>query len=520
MRPRYAFLWALGLALAIGYLVAGPALYRTAIDLVSDAFPAGHAIQAVADALGVPYPRPIAGLVWALGSVLVAAGLGFWMVRRAVRHEVGAADPGRRDVLTGVAAGGATALAALATAGGVALARALFGFGNGGRGWVGPFTQIFGGQVEKTSPNPRPAWQGARIRAYRTLGRTGWQISDIVVGGGRVHGEKGTEIVRMALDRGVNYVDTSPDYSSEGSELAVGRALQGRRDQVFLATKFCTPQGHLGPRASVAEHKRVVEESLRRLGTDYVDLVHQHSCDEVERIRSETMHEAFDRLKEEGKVRFLGFSSHTPNLIQVAEAAIKSGRFDVMMLAYHHGIWPRMPEIIARARRERDMGIVAMKTLKGAKHHGLAGFREQAEAYSQAALRWVLSNPDVSAAIISFFEYQHVDEYLQASGGRTTQADLALLHAYDREIAGSYCAPHCGECLDHCPEGLPIPDVLRYRMYFEDYRDEKQAMGLYATLPKRAEVCASCDAPCQRACPLALPVRERMIGAHQLLTLG
>ena len=162
----------------------------------------------------------------------------------------------------------------------------------------------------------------------------------------------------------------------------------------------------------------MVEDSLRRLGTDRVDLVHIHACDDLDRLLDPNVHEAFDRLKQQGKARFLGFSSHTPNLVQVADRAIASGRFDVMMLAYHHGIWPKLGELIERARREQDMGVVAMKTLKGAKHHGLAGFREHADAYSQAALRWVLSNPDVSAAVISFFEFQHVDEYLRASGGQ------------------------------------------------------------------------------------------------------
>ncbi len=520
MRPRNAFLLALGAAVALGYFVAGAALYRTSIDLVSAAFPAGAWIQAAADALGVPYPRPIAGPFWTFAGVLGAGTLGFWLVRRSVRRQVVATDPGRRGVLTGAAAGAATALVATAGAGGIAALRAFGGLGNEGRGWAPTFSEVFGGDVEKTSPNPKDSWKGSTVQDHRMLGRTGWKVSDIVIGGGRVEGEKGADIVRLALDRGVNYVDTSPDYSGTGSENAVGQALQGRRDQVFLATKFCTARGHLGARATVDEHKRVVEESLFRLKTDYVDLVHQHSCDEIDRITSETMHEAFDRLKQEGKVRFLGFSSHTPNLTQVAEAAIADGRFDVMMLAYHHGIWPGLAEVIGRARREQDMGIVAMKTLKGAKHHGLAGFREHADAYSQAALRWVLSNRDVSAAIISFFEFQHVDEYLHASGGRATDRDLALLEEYDRQILGSYCAPHCGACLDTCPESLPIHDVLRHRMYFEDYGNEKEAMRLYGALDRNAEVCASCSAPCLGSCPVGIPIQDRMAESHRLLTLG
>ena len=98
------------------------------------------------------------------------------------------------------------------------------------------------------------------MRAYRRLGRTGFQVSDIVLGSGRIRDQKGTDVVRLALERGVTYIDTSPDYSATGSEEAVGKAIAGRRDRVFLATKFCTPWGHLGAGASVAQYTQVVED--------------------------------------------------------------------------------------------------------------------------------------------------------------------------------------------------------------------------------------------------------------------
>jgi aryl-alcohol dehydrogenase-like predicted oxidoreductase len=134
---------------------------------------------------------------------------------------------------------------------------------------------------------------------------------------------------------------------------------------MFLATKFCTADGHLPPDAPVAEIIRAVEGSLERLQTDYVDLVHIHSVDRLERLLAPTFHEAFDRLREQGKARFLGVSTHTPDLHTVARAAIDSGRFDVMMLAYHHGLFPEIGAIIDEAHA-RDIGVVAMKTLKGA----------------------------------------------------------------------------------------------------------------------------------------------------------
>jgi predicted aldo/keto reductase-like oxidoreductase len=326
--------------------------------------------------------------------------------------------------------------------------------------------------------------------------------------------------VKLGIERGINYIDTAPDYSGSGSEQIIGRSITGLRDKIFLTTKFCTPLGHLPADASVTDYKSALEASLGRLQTDYVDMVHVHSCDEVDRLMSENMHEAFDRLKEEGKVQYLGFSSHTPNLVEVANEAIDSGRFDVMMLAYHHGIWPKLSEVIDRAATEQDMGVVAMKTLKGAKHRGLAEFDAYADSYAQAALKWVHANPNVSTAVISMFKMQHIDEYLYASGKKMTERDLAVLGEYDKRVAGTYCSPHCGVCHDSCPEGVPIADVLRQRMYFEDYGVEKQAMSLYADLEVNASVCAGCSAPCLGSCPLGISIQDRTAGAHELLQFG
>jgi predicted aldo/keto reductase-like oxidoreductase len=513
MRGR-PILWALGL-LGFGYFVLGPILYGLVIGYDWTAYPGGSAIEALFRGLGYHGQNAIAGVFWLGLGLLAATALAFFAARRRVRA---AADPARRQLLSGVATGLFSALGAAALAGAGAAARSLFGWGRDDTGWLAVNRGIQA-ETEKTSPVYPEAWQGARVQAYRRLGRTGVEVSDVVLGAGRIREQKGVDVVRLALERGVSYVDTSPDYSATGSEEAVGRAIAGQRDRVFLATKFCTPWGHLGAGASVAQYVQVIEDSLRRLGTDHVDLVHVHACDEVDRLMDPNAHEAFDRLKQAGKVRFLGFSSHTPNLVEVAETAIASGHFDVMMLAYHHGIWPKLGELIARARREQDMGVIAMKTLKGAKHHGLAGFRDEASSYSQAALRWVLSNPDVSAAVISFVEFQHVDEYLRASGSALAPEDVAILEKYDRLVAGSYCAPHCGACLPACPEQLAIPDVLRQRMYFEDYGDEKEAMRLYARLERNASVCASCSAPCLGSCPLGIRIQERMIGAHEMLQM-
>jgi predicted aldo/keto reductase-like oxidoreductase len=231
----------------------------------------------------------------------------------------------------------------------------------------------------------------------------------------------------------------------------------------------------------------------------------------------ENVHEAFDRLREQGKARFLGVSTHTPNLEQVVDAALASNRFDVLMLAYHHGAWPRLRSLIERAAAA-DVGVVAMKTLKGAYHQGLLELSErERRSYPQAAFRWVLADPAVSALVISFSKAQHLDEYLAASGEVPKDSDVALLTKYDRLVSGVHCMPHCGACLDSCPVELPIDDILRFRMYFENYGDQKEAMRMYSALERKADACVGCAAPCASACPVGVPIAERLRETHAML---
>jgi hypothetical protein len=423
----------------------------------------------------------------------------------------------RRVALRALGAGGATVAAAAGGLGAAVLPN---------RRWIPVAHDFFATEVEVLAKAPQDIWKGAHVQNYRRLGRTGAMVSDISLGAGRI-GNAGTDadsvknavdLARAAIDRGITYFDTAPDYSGTNSEHILGQAMKGHRDKMFVATKFCVSDGHLPNDTPVPKIIEAVNASLTRLQTDHVDLIHVHSCDRVDRLLAPNIHEAFDKLKEQGKVRFMGVSTHTPNLEAVANAAIDSGRFDVMMLAYHFGMWNTFGPILEKAK-QHDVGIVAMKTLKGAMHTNLAEFRDEKSAYSQAAFRWVLSNPNVSALVVSFWQPEQLDEYLAASGRKPSDADVALLERYDHLTRGDYCQPHCGICLSSCPEQLAINDVLRHRMYFRDYGWEKEGMLRYAKLDRNAMVCASCSAPCTGACPIGVPIREKMMDAHRLLSL-
>ena len=373
------------------------------------------------------------------------------------------------------------------------------------------------GSAPTEAKKKNPEWQEAQVRSYRPLGRTGMQMSDISFG---CAGLDNVAVVKRALERGVTYFDTSPDYSRAGSEHTLGEGIKGHpRDKLFIVSKFCTPDGHLSNDTPVKDVVAAVEASLQRLDTDYLDLAHIHACDSLDRLMNPNIHEAFDRLKEQGKLRFLGVSSHTPHLETVMRHAVESGRFDVIMVAYNFKNWPDLTTIF-RDAKEKGVGVVAMKTLKGAKHTALSDFTPtERESFAQVAFKWVLSNQNVSGLVVSINSLTQIDEYLHASGQPLQQADVNLLEKYDRLVANDYCRPGCGACLSSCPYEVPINDVLRYAMYYENYSQQRVGMEAYARIPAahNASQCVDCKAPCQQACPFEIPIKEKMLRADRLL---
>ncbi|MFI5366545.1 MAG: aldo/keto reductase, partial [Candidatus Binatia bacterium] len=180
----------------------------------------------------------------------------------ADRSVAALAGPTRRKVLR-VIGGVGTGVAA--TAGGVAVAVGR------NRGWLPVAHDFFMTQVENIAPQARPEWKEASIRSYRRLGRTNAMVSDISLGSGRIND---AQVARYAIERGITYFDTAPDYSDNLSERVLGEAMKGHRDKLFLATKFCVRDGHLPNDTSVPKIIEAVEGSLQRLQTDHVDLIH------------------------------------------------------------------------------------------------------------------------------------------------------------------------------------------------------------------------------------------------------
>jgi predicted aldo/keto reductase-like oxidoreductase len=355
-----------------------------------------------------------------------------------------------------------------------------------------------------------------RVRRYVPLGRTGMKISDISFGSSRM---KDADVVRHAFERGVNYFDSAEGYKGGASEQAIGEALHGVRDRVYLTSK--TKAEARDKRDAMMQ---ALEGSLRRLRTDYVDVYFNHAVNDVDRMRNEEWHEFTELAKKQGKIRFRGMSGHAAQLVECLEFSLDHGLVDVILVAYNFGqdpafynhllnsfdfitLQPDLPPVLARAHRE-GVGVVAMKTLMGARANDMRPYEQDGATFSQAAFRWVLSNSDVDALVISMKGAEQIDEYLGASGSRgVSLGDLSLLGTYAAMNGASYCQHGCGICESSCPLGVPISEVLRTRMYDVDYGDRELAHHDYAQLGDGANPCLSCVEPaCANACPNGIPI--------------
>jgi aryl-alcohol dehydrogenase-like predicted oxidoreductase len=168
---------------------------------------------------------------------------------------------------------------------------------------------------------------------HRNLGRTGLQVSPLCLGAmmfgawGNPDHDESVSIIHAALDAGINFIDTADVYSAGESEEIVGKALKGRRDEVVLATKFFAPMGE-GPNRSGGSRYWIMKEceaSLRRLGTDHIDLYQIHRPDPTMDI-DETLG-ALSDLVHQGKVRYLGSSTWPASAIVEAQwVAERRGR--------------------------------------------------------------------------------------------------------------------------------------------------------------------------------------------------
>lgn len=395
----------------------------------------------------------------------------------------------------------------------------------------------------------------AKIKSYRTLGRTGFKASDIGIGTSQTFP---TPVISAALDAGVNYFDTGEGYGRGAAERSIGEAIKGRdRKSLFITTKF-----RMDGLAGSADVAAKLQQSLERLQTDYVDCL-MLGPQTAASVKNEVYHQAIEELKKQGKVRFSGAASHGSRMPGQGEpmenillAAVDDGRFDVILLVYN--FLQREPgEKVLEAAAKKDLGLTIMKSnplgryydmktrIEQMKKDGqpidermqqsMAQMEEaakQAEAFIQknglktpaeikaAALKFVLADARVHTLNLAFNTFEDVQNLIPLSGSELAGKERGLLASYERECGSLYCRHACGVCESQCPSGVAVNTIMRYNHYFEAQGSEKYAMEEYAALETvRADACRACPGFCEKACPYGVPVRTLLCMAHNQLTM-
>ena len=225
----------------------------------------------------------------------------------------------------------------------------------------------------------------------RRFGRHDVMVSSLCLGGHALRAANDDEaqrIVNSALERGVNFFDNCWDYHGGRAEELMGRCIQGKRKEVFLMTKVCTHN-----RGGRAEAMRMLEESLKRLGTDYLDLWQWHALATMEQVKkgfeAGGVVEALDEARRQGKVRFVGFTGHTDPDVHLAvlahEYRFDSCQLPISAIEANSNAFVRrvLPELV-----RQEIAPLAMKSLGG----NAAPVRDGVLSV-QEALTYALSHP-------------------------------------------------------------------------------------------------------------------------------
>ena len=238
------------------------------------------------------------------------------------------------------------------------------------------------------------------------------------------YGSSSTSSERMALhayEKGIRYFDTAESYHGGDSEIAIGNALSSVRKDIIIGTKT---------KARTYETKdefmRSLEGSLKRLKTDYIDIYFNHAVNSVNRLRNDEWGEFINIAKQQGKIRYSGVSGHGSNLAECLNYCVDNNLVDVILSAFSFAqdpkfleklrhtfhfvaINPTLPIVLEKARK-KGIGVIAMKTLAGARLNDMKPYEDQEMTYAQAAIKWALNTNYADAAIISMTSDSLIDE--------------------------------------------------------------------------------------------------------------
>ncbi len=378
----------------------------------------------------------------------------------------------------------------------------------------GLFSAGFGYSILKAES---PGQERDHKIVYRTLGRTNLRIPLVSFG---VMNSDSPDLISAALDMGVNHLDTAHLYLRGNSERVIGEVVErtGKRDKIYIATKmrlardrekrvFSLEGTDREPPATAENLYKQLDLSLKRLKTDYVDILYLHSCYSPQMATYEPLMNALVKVKEQGKARFIGTSTHAdePNVIR---ATVDAKVYDVVLTAYNFALERRedIKEAIAYAA-QKGVGVIAMKTQGG------RTLQEEGEIEIDhpTALKWVLDDKNVCTTIPGMTTFEQLETNLGVMNDLAlTGAERSYLDWAMRTKGKMYCQ-NCRDCIPTCPHSVEVPNLMRAYMYANAYGNIIQAKTTVAELPEKRglNVCRNCSS-CSAICRTGINIRSRL----------
>jgi hypothetical protein len=328
-------------------------------------------------------------------------------------------------------------------------------------------------------------------------------------------------VLRQALKWGVTYWDTADCYEGGRSERGIGSFFAKypeARSKVFLVSKSDARD----PRGM----SRLLDRSLERMKTDYIDLYFVHGIRSINELDNNTRDWA-KKAKADGKIKFFGFSTHS-NMEECMLGAAKLGWIDGIMMTYNYRIMHKtgMKEAVA-ACKKAGIGLTAMKTQGGWSFGSSSAaklvdtFIEKGFTDAQAKLKAVWTSPNIASICSQMPNITILMSNVAAAMDKTSLSaeDMRLLDQYAKETAANYCAGCSNICEKALGGAVPVAAVMRYLMYYESYGDRYRARSLYAQLSSqvRARIGSLDYSVAEKRCPQRMAIGRLMRKAEQLL---
>ena len=323
----------------------------------------------------------------------------------------------------------------------------------------------------------------------RNLGNTDMIIKKVGFGGipiQRVTQEDTNKVIDELINQEINFIDTARGYTV--SEEYIGNALEGRREKFYIATKSMS--------RSYEDMKKDIDISLKNLKTDYIDLyqIHNLKVEEYSTIFDEDKaYRALVEAKEEGKIKYIGITSHS---LETIEKAVEDEKFATIQFPYN--IVEDQADEVFRKAHKKGIGIITMKPLAGG-----------AIDDGPLAIKYILSKEYIDVAIPGMNTVEQVRQNVSVINDTTlTEEDNLKIEKIRKDLNGNFCR-RCEYCLP-CPKNVNIPQNFLLEGYYTRYNLKEWALKRYESMgDAKASECVECGL-CEEKCPYNLPIRKML----------